>query len=571
MSTTITTFQQPGPGTWMLDRAHCQRARAMYLHDMENLYTEGFREGFRRYGGLLDTLELAHVHGIPYMCARPVGAPPEPKGLPPKLIFKLLVRLHPEFRRRTRRAAEVFVTRAWREDVADFNERFYPRLKATLLELQRVDLTSLDGAALIEHVERARDQGHASFRHHFAFVPAYMVAVGDFLAHTAAWTGASRGEVLSTLEGASPVSREGADLVSAVADALAEASDLRALVESDRAPEHIIAALREDAGAVGAATRAWLDTVGCRIFTGFDIDELTALEMPSALVASLRSVLAGGLRVTDQAAVQRRIAALRARVPAEHRELFDSLHEEACLVYGLRDAHSAGCEMWTIGLMRLALLEAGRRLAVQGLLDVPEHVLDLRHEELVSLMRGGEGPTATEIAERARDRAAVCVIDAPDILGPAPGAPPPAEWLPPAAARMQRAFDAYLAGLVEEAAEEDGAQAGAPASAVTVRGLGASPGRHVGTGRLVIDRRDFEKLQPGDILVAPITTPAYNVVLPLLGGVVTDRGGLLSHPAIVTREYGIPGVVGTREATKRIPDGARVEIDGDAGTVTVLQ
>jgi phosphohistidine swiveling domain-containing protein len=60
------------------------------------------------------------------------------------------------------------------------------------------------------------------------------------------------------------------------------------------------------------------------------------------------------------------------------------------------------------------------------------------------------------------------------------------------------------------------------------------------------------------------------VILPLLGGVVTDRGGLLSHPAIVSREYGFPSVVGARNATTRIPDGALVEIDGDAGTVRVV-
>ena len=73
-----------------------------------------------------------------------------------------------------------------------------------------------------------------------------------------------------------------------------------------------------------------------------------------------------------------------------------------------------------------------------------------------------------------------------------------------------------------------------------------------------------------DVLVTEATTEAFNILLPLLGAIVTDSGGLLSHSAIVSREYGIPGVVGTREATDRIPDGARVRVDGDAGTVTVL-
>ena len=66
------------------------------------------------------------------------------------------------------------------------------------------------------------------------------------------------------------------------------------------------------------------------------------------------------------------------------------------------------------------------------------------------------------------------------------------------------------------------------------------------------------------------TTEAFNILLPLLGAIVTDSGGLLSHSAIVAREYGIPGVVGTRQGTELIADGARVRVDGTAGEVTVL-
>jgi rifampicin phosphotransferase len=115
-------------------------------------------------------------------------------------------------------------------------------------------------------------------------------------------------------------------------------------------------------------------------------------------------------------------------------------------------------------------------------------------------------------------------------------------------------------------AEETGAST--PAAIVT--GTPASSGRHIGIARLVLTPEEFSRVQPGDVLVARITTPAYNVLLPLLGAVVTDRGGVLSHPAIVSREYRIPGVVGARDATTRIPDGARVEVDGDAGTVRIL-
>jgi pyruvate,water dikinase len=77
-------------------------------------------------------------------------------------------------------------------------------------------------------------------------------------------------------------------------------------------------------------------------------------------------------------------------------------------------------------------------------------------------------------------------------------------------------------------------------------------------------------MRPGDVLVASITTPAWTSLFAMAAAVVTDIGGLLSHSSIVAREYGIPAVLGTGAATRRITDGARIRVDGDAGTVTLV-
>ena len=104
---------------------------------------------------------------------------------------------------------------------------------------------------------------------------------------------------------------------------------------------------------------------------------------------------------------------------------------------------------------------------------------------------------------------------------------------------------------------------------VTVRGMGVSAGRYTGRARVVSGPADFAKIQSGDVLVARTTSPAYNILLPLIGAVVTDRGGLLSHAALVAREFGIPAVVGTTDATSKIADGATVTVDADQGRVLV--
>jgi pyruvate,water dikinase len=103
-----------------------------------------------------------------------------------------------------------------------------------------------------------------------------------------------------------------------------------------------------------------------------------------------------------------------------------------------------------------------------------------------------------------------------------------------------------------------------------VRGLGVFPGNYEGTARLIDDISDVEKIEEGDVMVARTTAPSFNVFLPLIGAVVTDRGGLLSHAAIVAREYGLPAVVGCGDATERLSDGMRVRVDGEKGEVWII-
>jgi pyruvate,water dikinase len=100
-------------------------------------------------------------------------------------------------------------------------------------------------------------------------------------------------------------------------------------------------------------------------------------------------------------------------------------------------------------------------------------------------------------------------------------------------------------------------------------GYAASPGKASGTARVVRDRDDFGRIRAGDVLVCATTTPSWTPVFTSIAGLVTDTGGILCHAAVVAREYGLPAVVGTEEATARIADGDRIEVDGDAGEVWI--
>lgn len=104
-------------------------------------------------------------------------------------------------------------------------------------------------------------------------------------------------------------------------------------------------------------------------------------------------------------------------------------------------------------------------------------------------------------------------------------------------------------------------------SRVLVEGIAASPGLVTGRANILMSPDQVDKMNDGDILVAVETNPEYTLAILKASGIVTDLGGMLSHPAIVARELGIPGVVGTKQATKVLEDGVEVTVDGTKGVV----
>jgi pyruvate,water dikinase len=148
-----------------------------------------------------------------------------------------------------------------------------------------------------------------------------------------------------------------------------------------------------------------------------------------------------------------------------------------------------------------------------------------------------------------------------------------AEWTPPPAlgvapeAIMDPAV-IMLWGITTERVSEWARQ---QEGGVELRGAAASPGTVEGVARVVIDVRQIRDVRDGDILVCPITSPAWAPIFSNVKAVVTDIGGVMSHAAIVCREYGLPAVVGTGRATSQIQTGQRIRVDGSAGTVTLVE
>lgn len=236
---------------------------------------------------------------------------------------------------------------------------------------------------------------------------------------------------------------------------------------------------------------------------------------------------------------------------AEERAAFADLLRRCVAAVPLEESHAYVIDYPGLAAVREVLLGYGRRLAAEGRLDAGADVFMLHWDELCEAVADSWGPPLQEVAATRREELEAARRSTPP---PHLGPPPPSHAdVPPAVAKFY--------GVPGSARLEGNVLHGTPASA----------GQALGPARIVRSSDDFARVRPGDVLVCTTTTPAWTPLFGSVAGLVADTGGILSHAAVVAREYSIPAVVGAEVATAKIPEGARVAVDGDAGTATILR
>jgi phosphohistidine swiveling domain-containing protein len=199
-------------------------------------------------------------------------------------------------------------------------------------------------------------------------------------------------------------------------------------------------------------------------------------------------------------------------------------------------------------LLRRMLRELGHRLACAGMFAQADDVFWLQVNELERAAAAlDQGQPVEPVLETIRQRQAFWRAEqrlvAPMLLPPG-----------------SKLLGVNVEKLMAARASDD---------AKVIKGFGASQGKVTATARVLLGPQDFGQMQPGDVLVAPITTPAWTPLFAMASAIVTDIGGPLSHSSIVAREYGLPAVLGTGCATRRIRSGQRITVDGTTGSVTM--
>lgn len=538
---TAKQWTAPGPGRWEQDPAHQSVPFSHYgMRMLERHFSPGFAEACERYGLLMRTLTFADVDGWFY--CQPEFVTDE-EGV----------------QRAEAAATEALATEAWRRDAERWFASEREALRTRMLALQRVNLGDLDNDALAGHLVAVEAALADGCRIHFRNAVAHWMGIGRWAAFVTGCVDIDPRQVLRALQGASPTSLDTLAYVDRLADAVKVSPEAQRALDAGLDDRETVAALSRSSVEVANALDAYLQEHGSRTFTGFDLLDQTTLEAPGPLLGNIRARLSTTSPPPDGQAAR---ADLRARVPETLRAEHDALFESARLLYGLRDNDVGITYHWPMGLLRLALLEAGRRLHHAGTLTDPTLIFEATPEETEALLRGRRGVEPPELAERARRRLDPANAAPLPALGDDPEEPPALDGFPPAIKQVMGAF--LMAQSLENVPPVE------QNHALTIKGMAAAPGTYEGRACVVTGPSDFHHIQPGDVLVAPFTTPAYNVVLPMLGAVVTNHGGVLSHAAIVAREYGMPAVVATGSGTTRIPHGARVRVDGAGGLVTIV-
>ena len=285
-------------------------------------------------------------------------------------------------------------------------------------------------------------------------------------------------------------------------------------------------------------------------------------------------------RVDDGQDIMRPVEHLLAekeRIIAEYRELvspelqaqFDAKRGLAATAYPYVENHNFYIEHWTMGVFWRKVRELAGVFVEAGFWADPADMLYLNRNEvrdaIFDLVTGwavGAEATGPHYWPAEIERRRV-IIDALSTRRPQPALnTPPAQITEP--------FTMMLYGITTEQVQQwlagdEGSEDGA------ITGMAASPGVVEGLARVITSADQLGEVQEGEILVATITAPSWGPIFGKIRATVTDIGGMMSHAAIVCREYGLPAVTGTGSASTTIVTGQRIRVDGNAGRVEILQ
>ncbi len=532
-------------------------ARAMWLLDeVHNLAQTSPLDFDLRVRPMLAGNSRAHtLYGVPLEI--------EPKLIHGFVYQKILLSDPPEGELAAAlKHADQAVRKVSRDLASRWDEAWLPEIKVHLAELTAFDPGSAALPMLLEHILSTSRRILRLWEIHFELLTPVLVALSDFdEAYRDLFPDARPLEVYDLLAGLPNKTLETNLRLWQLGRAAARTPALRALLTTtDLVELPAMLSMTLEGRALWGGIQDHVSMYGERSDDLY-IDRPTWIDDPTPVLRGLREAvlspdrdLAAELRQRAEVR-EARLAEVREKLTSHPRvvvEEFFELLSAAQTATVLSEDHHFWLDCKITYHARRVSLEAGKRLAARGVLEAPDDIFQLTLADLSTLGSDlGEDSSAlrASIGERRADAARFAGVKPPPMLG-VPGSLPTGE-----SAIMSASFK-FSGGFV-----------GLPDNEGELRGMPGSSGLVKGPVRIVRTLDEAGALRPGDILVAPATLPSWTPFFATVAAVVTSAGGVLSHAAVVAREYGIPAVVGARGATEAFRDGQIVEVDGDTGVV----
>jgi rifampicin phosphotransferase len=526
---------------WMLSAGSRQHIPLPLEHDYFSVFRNGWEEG-EHFAGIGEPTRRKIVNGRRYWAKGANDLTPGDRRVRMQAISDLNNRL-----------IQADGTTAW--------DYWGPEVIAATERLRSFAVEEAGGAGLAAHVEDAFAVARRSWMvHNLLGIP----PLDRYMAAYAALTGQDGPDAIDTavqlLEGEETVLTRLIDQVYALAVQARDIPDLKEIILT-RPPDALERLVAIDGVAnFRADLQALLDTYGDR--TGAGVGSDTTIRTPTwrekpelvlSMVAryldasvELPSVARSRTREKRDAEVDTLCASTEdAALADEFRQQVALLRKDARVL----EEHNHYIDQMATGQAHNATMAAGRWLAERGSLASPADIFWLHLDEILAALRGkADGSCEQIVADRQADYARWSLLEAPAILG-----------IPDAHLPARQA----IAPIVTEPSPQD------LTSTSRIAGKGASPGRASGRARVAPMNLEIPDIQPGDVLIAENAGPRWTPFFPVLSGIVLDGGSVLQHSSVVAREYGVPTVVGTHNATRRIPDGAWVVVDGTEGWVEI--
>jgi rifampicin phosphotransferase len=557
-------------GFWERDATHCPEPCSPSFRFLFPYVTRVSREMVRDFGLPIEEITQRQIGGWLYVRMVPVGGK-ERRPLPAwlaRLLFPVMFRTVPGLRASAAAAERFFASDRAGELVDCWYREWRPAAAARIEELQAVDLCSLDDDALIHHFDATVDFNHEGFRRHFVLHLPDLLLPAELLFFCRDELGWDEKDTLQILQGLSSKTTEPAVRLAELAALARLHPAARSIIESGQAT---LADLESGDPEYATAFKAYLQRYGCRALR-LEVADKTIGECPELVLGLIRDQLQRGYDPVAEAAALAKVretALDRARKGLVNRgegirDNFERLVERAQRAYPIREDNEFFLISAPLAVLRYCLLEIGRRLAEREQIDRREDVFYFEIDEVPVALRT-PGSHRALVAGRKSEEAWVLAHPGPRHYGQKPPGPPPLGGMPPATARLMR----FLFWLVDRLlGSTEGIEPRAADSRHLV-GVAGSAGSYRGPARLIMGERDFGKIQAGDVMVCPYTSPVWSVIFPSVGALVSDTGGILAHAALIAREYGVPAVLATGRGTAIVRDGQILTVDGTAGIVTI--